>query len=113
MSLSSDLPPDAWRRCSMCRKPIPFDSAYWVCSVSTCNRKRTGMIFCQVACWDAHVPMLRHRESWAEERRSPGRKEWETAASGEETPRTPRQRKPRAASAPPAKTVILRRPKRD
>jgi hypothetical protein len=29
-----------------------------------------------VNCWDAHVPMLRHRESWAEEARSPTPEEW-------------------------------------
>ena len=26
--------------------------------------------------WDAHVPMLRHRDAWAEERRSPSAAEW-------------------------------------
>ena len=44
---------------------------YWVCNVSTCNRKRTGLVFCSVDCWDAHVPLYNHRESWALESRSP------------------------------------------
>ena len=60
-----------WRRCSTCKKEIPFRTAYWICNVSTCNRTRTAFAFCSVNCWDAHVPMLRHRESWAEEARSP------------------------------------------
>jgi histone H3/H4 len=44
---------------------------YWTCNVSTCNRKRTGLVFCSVECWDAHVPLYNHRESWALENRSP------------------------------------------
>jgi hypothetical protein len=54
-----------WRRCSSCKEPIGFETPYWVCNVSTCNRKRTGLVFCSVSCWDAHVPLLRHRESSA------------------------------------------------
>jgi hypothetical protein len=65
-----------WKRCSTCKREIGFASAYWVCNVSTCNRPRTALAFCSVNCWDAHVPMLRHRESWAEEARAPTRSEW-------------------------------------
>jgi hypothetical protein len=67
--------PSAWRRCSSCKKPIPFGTTYWVCSVSTCNQKRTGLAFCTVSCWDAHLPVARHREAWAEERTAPARAE--------------------------------------
>src|SRR5207245_1887220 len=49
-----------WKRCSTCKKELPFVSTYWACNVSTCNRPRTALAFCSVACWDAHVPMLRH-----------------------------------------------------
>jgi len=66
-----------WRRCSSCKNAIGFERIYWVCNVSTCNRKRTGLVFCTVSCWDAHLPVMRHRESWSEERRSPSRTEWE------------------------------------
>ncbi len=65
-----------WKRCSTCKAEIPFVTVYWVCNVSTCNRVRTGLAFCSVNCWDAHVPMLRHRDAWAEERRSPSREAW-------------------------------------
>ena len=51
-----------WCSCSTCKKPIAFQQTYYVCSVSTCNRKRNGFFFCSVACWDAHVPIMRHRE---------------------------------------------------
>jgi hypothetical protein len=65
-----------WRRCSTCKKELGFLSTYWACNVSTCNRARTALVFCSVNCWDAHVPMLRHRDAWAEERRSPNAAEW-------------------------------------
>src|SRR5437667_297332 len=54
-----------WKRCSTCKKELPFVSTYWACNVSTCNRPRTALAFCSVACWDAHVPMLRHRDAWS------------------------------------------------
>jgi hypothetical protein len=43
--------------------------------VSTCNRDRTRLVFCSVACWDSHVATLRHREAWAVEARAPIRQE--------------------------------------
>jgi len=67
----SDNDPKTWRACSSCKKPIAHGAMYYVCNVSTCNRKRTGLVFCSVDCWDSHVPMMRHRDSWAEERTAP------------------------------------------
>lgn len=66
---------DRWKRCSTCKQAIGFDAEYWTCSVSTCNRPRTGLQFCSVSCWDAHVPILRHRDAGAIEGRSPSRVE--------------------------------------
>jgi hypothetical protein len=66
-----------WRRCSSCKNPIGFGAQHWVCNVSTCNRPRTGLVFCTVSCWDAHLAVVRHRESWALERRAPTAAEWE------------------------------------
>jgi hypothetical protein len=62
----------AWRRCSACKKPIAHGAVYQVCSVSTCNRERTGLAFCSVECWEVHLPSANHREAWALERRAPG-----------------------------------------
>ena len=62
-----------WRRCSACKSAIGFGATYWICSVSTCNQKRTGLAFCTVSCWDAHLPVARHREAWAEEQTAPSR----------------------------------------
>jgi hypothetical protein len=106
---------EAWRKCSSCKKSIGFGQDYWVCNVSTCNRKRTGLAFCRVSCWDAHLPLMNHRESWAEERKAPTAADWERIQKEEAEPKT---RKPRAVPAPaesaPLKStgparVILRR----
>ena len=64
---------NVWRHCSTCRKPIPHGHVYHVCSVSTCNRKRTALVFCSLDCWDAHLPDANHRNAWAVEERAPSR----------------------------------------
>jgi histone H3/H4 len=55
----------------MCKVGIGFEAEYFTCSVSTCNRKRTGLFFCSLACFEAHLPTARHRDAWAESQRSP------------------------------------------
>ena len=67
-----------------------------VCSVSTCNQTRTALAFCTVSCWDAHLPVARHRErgprSAPRPARRGGRREREAAparASGGATPPPP------------------------
>ena len=70
-----------WRRCSSCKREIRFEAPFWSCSVSTCNRKGSSFVFCSVACWNAHVPTMRHRDAWAEEQRSPTQAEWASSAS--------------------------------
>ena len=81
-----------WRPCSACKKPIGFGDTYWMCSVSTCQRKRTALHFCSVSCWEVHLPVARHREAWAEEYRAPRVAETAAATSAEsEAPRKPRR----------------------
>jgi hypothetical protein len=65
-----------WKRCSSCKTELRFSTTYWVCSVSTCNRKRTGLVFCSVSCWEMHRPMMRHRDDYAVEQRSPSKETW-------------------------------------
>ena len=66
-----------WRRCSSCKKAIPFGANYQHCSVSTCHsNKRTGLVFCSVECWDAHLGFANHRSAEAEEVRAPNRDEF-------------------------------------
>ena len=60
-----------WKKCSGCKKEIPYHAAYYLCSVSTCRGERTGFVFCSVSCWDSHLGYARHREAYAEEERAP------------------------------------------
>jgi len=93
-----------WRRCSSCKTPIDFGAACWVCNVSTCNRPRTGLVFCSSTCWDAHLGVVYHRESYAIERRSPSRAEWEREqrAAGAPAAPAPGEREARRSVAPSA-----------
>ncbi len=76
--------PSHYKLCSECKKPIAFSADYYRCSVSTCNRKRTGLFFCSVSCWDAHVPMMRHRDAWAEKAKAPSRDKFMAELAEEE-----------------------------
>lgn len=60
-----------WRKCTTCKKPIFFGKKYWICSVSTCNRVRTDLVFCDLRCFDAHVPVMNHRDAGAFEKTAP------------------------------------------
>ena len=99
------MEPTYWRKCTTCKTPIAFKQVFWVCNVSTCNRKRTGMVFCQVSCWDAHVPVMNHKTSWAEERNAPGKEDFikiQSSSGGSEAARAaPKDTKP------PGKEVLI------
>ncbi len=89
-----------WRRCSSCKAPIPFETTYWVCNVSTCNRKRTALAFCSVECWDTHLGVVYHRESFALERRSPSSAQAAASAGAARSPA------PQRASARPPRRIV-------
>lgn len=104
--------PDQWRRCSSCKKPILFGADYFVCNVSTCNRGTKGFVFCTVSCWDAHLGVVRHRESWAEDAKAPTREAYEREQAGGSAPKPKASPSKPAASRPPAgRTVITRKAK--
>lgn len=103
-----------WRRCSSCKRWMDFGQPYYECSVSTCTRKRTGLVFCSVSCWEVHVPMLRHRDAYAVEARSPSRAEHARGVQGtKREPAARRGREQTAGEAPTAKReaprTIIRR----
>lgn len=60
-----------WRKCGSCKKEIGYNTIYQACSVSTCSKTA----FCSVDCWDTHVPIMNHKNAWAEEERSPAKPE--------------------------------------
>lgn len=80
---SPALSTNGWKVCSSCKKELPFESQYYLCSVSTCQRKRTGLFFCSPACFEAHLPMMRHRDAWAEIAKAPTRAQAEAEAAAE------------------------------
>jgi hypothetical protein len=100
-----------WKRCSSCKSELGFSTPYWVCSVSTCNRKRTGMVFCSVACWEIHLPMMRHREAYAVEMRSPTRDQWLREQAEESAPDESARSGSghHAPDSPPAASAVRRR----
>jgi histone H3/H4 len=49
---------------------------------------KNSLTFCSVPCFQAHVPTLRHRDAWAEEKVAPTREAWE-AQQREEALREP------------------------
>jgi hypothetical protein len=95
---------ETWLKCSACRNEIGFQSVHWVCSVSTCNRARTRLVFCTVPCWDSHVAMLRHRDAWAVEARSPTKDAWALELAQQE----PEPVRPAAKIATPVPAPVRR-----
>lgn len=106
--VTQDATTDAttWKRCSTCKKPIAFASGYFTCNVSTCNRKGTDFAFCQLSCWDAHVPVLRHRDAWADEQTAPTAAEWAARQQVEAAASEPRQRIVTGANAAAASPAV-------
>ena len=82
-----------WRRCNACKQPIEYGASYYVCSVSTCNRKRTGMAFCSVSCWEVHLPVAHHREAWALDKVAPAEAEAKAETTGEKPARAAPKRR--------------------
>jgi hypothetical protein len=80
-----------WKKCSVCKSPIPYGATYQLCSVSTCNNSKTGLTFCSVTCWDSHLGFANHRSSCAEENVAPTKQEYERSLAAEDnTPSTER-----------------------
>lgn len=92
--------PAAFKLCSTCKKPIAFGAPYFQCSVSTCNRPRVGLFFCTLECWDAHLPMMRHREAWAEKVTAPTRAAYEQAEAETERRETEKRERTPSVSDP-------------
>jgi hypothetical protein len=99
---------EVWKRCSSCKSAIAFGGIYYACSVSTCNKKRGGFVFCSVDCWDEHVPMMRHRDAWAVEETAPTQAQWEKSEGREQAPAKPPSQTSGSASSGSAAPVRRR-----
>jgi hypothetical protein len=105
--MSIEASPEFWRRCSSCKNPIAYKTAHYVCSVSTCTRKRTGYVFCSVHCWERHLPGARHRDAAAIEALSPSFEEWKSELA-EEATHEPKPSDTLKAEEPAARRFIVR-----
>lgn len=94
---------NCWKKCSSCKKEIPFGAKYYICSVSTCNAERTGYVFCSVSCFEVHLPTARHRDAGAVEKFAP--KSATASSAGAATPQR------RIISSPPGSLTASDRPK--
>ncbi len=95
-----------WRKCGSCKKEIGFNQIYQACSVSSCRQ----YAFCSVDCWDMHVPIMNHKNAWAQEERSPSRSEAvpETQNQGVRRVVVPAERvSPSAASSAMENEVLI------
>ncbi len=93
-----------WRRCGSCRVELEFEKRYYQCSVSGCQRQRTGLVFCSVSCWEAHRASSRHRDAWAETIDAPTQRAFEVQLEADiqrqQAQRERAQRPNPAASSP-------------
>jgi hypothetical protein len=60
-----------WVKCSICGRPIPHGATYYVCSVTSCNKRKHAFRFCSVDCWDAHRADQNHRSAECVEEQAP------------------------------------------
>jgi len=93
-----------FRLCSSCKRELIFGGRYYTCSVSTCNRAKDPLTFCSLPCFEAHVPVIRHREAWAEEQKAPTREQWQ--AQEREAQAKAAEAGARAAAPKPERRII-------
>jgi hypothetical protein len=99
---------ETWLKCTACRTDLPFNSKYFQCSVSTCNRSRMRLVFCSVACWDSHLADARHRDAWAEDKIAPSQAAWQRELADQAA--VPDKPSSAPASAPVSSTSAPRPP---
>ena len=94
-----------FKKCSICKKEIALGGKYYVCSVSTCNGKRTGLSFCSIHCFERHLPGARHKDAAAIEMTAPSSVAVPAAVEA------PRRRivstKPKASNPAPQEVLVV------
>lgn len=100
-----------WKKCSSCKKEIPFSSKYYACNVSTCNGKRTGYVFCSVPCFERHLPGARHKDAFAIEEKSPSVQEasHDSAASAQAGSSPASTQSQAASNLNPTRRIIVQK----
>ena len=110
----SDGAVDFWRKCSSCKKAIPFSTTYYVCSVSTCTALRTNYVFCSVHCFERHLPGARHKDAAAIEKTSESAAQAASQAASQSVfgPTSRPATQSPSSSAPPSAAVPAKPPQR-
>lgn len=108
--MSMEISPQFWRKCSNCKKEIPYRQAYYQCNVSTCNRKRTGLVFCSIPCFEQHLPGARHRDAYAVEELAPSQEQWQKELSAEAAASSTATALSTPPAAGPRKIIPTQRP---
>ncbi len=98
---------NVWRPCSSCKKSINFNSSYYICSVSTCNGQRTGYVFCSVPCFERHLPVARHKDAGAIEKKAPASAAAETAQPANRVYATAATSKPQSSNTQIPRDVLV------
>jgi hypothetical protein len=98
---------NVWRKCSTCKAPIPFEGSYYKCSVSTCNRKGKESVFCSMECFDAHVPVMNHKDAWGLKETAPKKSQHDAAQSAATAQSRPA---PKKESPKPVRRAVVSRP---
>lgn len=100
-----------WRKCSSCKLDIGYQKTHYKCNVSTCNRNRTGLVFCSVPCFERHLPSARHRDAYAIEEKSPSFDQWkQELESADSAPSAPAVAKAEAPVANPRVFLVPKNP---
>ena len=60
------------------------------------------MYFCSVSCWEAHLPLAKHREAWAVEKKAPSKEKHEA----EQTQSSFKTNTPKPSNASPIRRTI-------
>lgn len=81
-----------WRPCSTCKSPLALGGKHYVCSVSTCNTRRTAYVFCSVECFERHLPGARHKDAFAVEEKTPLQPHPPVSVNSEASARSPQRR---------------------
>jgi hypothetical protein len=98
---------NVWRKCSVCKKDIAFSQKYYVCSVSSCSKKRAPVQFCSVQCWDVHNSIMNHKNAGADEEHAPSKEKFMSEQNNDKPRRRIVSSRPSEVSSDIPKDVLV------
>lgn len=98
-----------WKKCTTCKTAISYGDKYLVCNVSTCNTKRAAMFFCSIRCFDAHVPVMRHKDCYYKELKAPKDHQDELRLIEEQKSKSKKETETKVEAPQSTRNVIVRK----